>query len=659
MTDAIAHRGPDAAGAWFDPGPGIWLGHRRLSIIDLSPAGSQPMESTSGQLVIVFNGEIYNHQELRQELDGAKTRSWRGHSDTEVLLASLEEWGIEGALRRVVGMFAFALWNRAERTLTLARDRIGEKPLYYGKAGRAFVFASELKALRAHPAFDGSIDRDALALLLRYNYIPSPYCIYAGVRKLEPGTYLTVRADRTAGSPKPYWSLRSAGEAGQVEPFRGDDRQAIGELERLLRQAIRQQMVADVPLGAFLSGGIDSSSVVALMQAESSTPVRTFTIGFHEDEYNEAEHAKRVARHLRTDHTELYVTPQETRDVIPRLPVLYDEPFADSSQIPTFLVSQMARRDVTVSLSGDGGDELFAGYRRHVLTSRLWGALARTPLVLRRAVAAAILTTPAGKLDRGLRVLGGALPRAARAQLNGDRLRKGATVLTSASVAEVYRRIVTHWADPTAVVIGAREPLTVLSDPSLQPQLDGPIERMMALDTLTYLPDDILVKVDRAAMGVSLETRIPFLDHRVVEFACRLPLGFKLRGGVGKWVLRQVLSQYVPPSLTDRPKQGFGIPVGEWLRGPLREWAEDLLDERRLREDGYLRPEPIRKKWDQHQSLATNAQYSLWGVLMFQAWRAAQRDAATAQVTSSGVQDDRRPMGPRGGDSGRGMFADD
>ncbi|MET0395661.1 MAG: asparagine synthase (glutamine-hydrolyzing) [Longimicrobiaceae bacterium] len=617
MAGMLLHRGPDDGGTWADEAAGIALGHRRLSIVDLSSCGHQPMESAGGRYVVAFNGEIYNFQPLRRELEQRGHR-FRGHSDTEVLLAAVEAWGLEAALRRFVGMFAFALWDRERRSLFLARDRMGEKPLYYGWSGGVFLFGSELKALRGHPAWRGEIDRDSLALYLRYNYVPAPYSIYRGIAKLMPGTYAEVRPDAPGAHPQPvaYWSMGDVVEAGARDPFRGSDAEAEAALDELLRDAVRQQLMGDVPLGAFLSGGVDSSTVVALMQAQSARPVRTFTIGFHEDQFNEAEHAKAVAAHLGTDHTELYVTPREAMEVIPSLPSLYDEPFADSSQVPTFLVSQLARRSVTVSLSGDGGDELFGGYNRYFLGRRVWDRIRPVPRPLRRAAAGLVTRVAPAHWDRVNRML----PARLRQPQLADRLRKAAEVVGAPDPEAIYMRLVSQWMDPTALVPGSVEPLTTVTDRGAWPRLDDFTERMMYLDAVSYLPGDILAKVDRAAMGVSLETRVPLLDHRVVELAWRLPLGMKVRGGKGKWILRQVLHRYVPRELIERPKMGFGIPVGDWLRGPLRDWAEALLDERRLRGEGYFDPAPIRQRWREHLSGERDWQWALWSVLMFQAW---------------------------------------
>jgi asparagine synthase (glutamine-hydrolysing) len=630
MAEAIAHRGPDDLGVWWDALAGLGFAHRRLSIVDLSPAGHQPMFSASGRYVIAFNGEIYNHMALRSELEAMNCRaslamtetraSWRGYSDTETLLNCFDAWGIEATVKQSIGMFAFAVWDKQTRTLTLGRDRMGEKPLYYGWQGggneRVFLFGSELKALKAHPAFAADIDRGALCLLLRHNYIPAPYSIYQGIVKLEPGCLLTVSLAQPEPKVWKYWDMAQVARAGAASPFGGTADEAVDALEVLANDAVRQQMMADVPLGAFLSGGIDSSAVVALMQAKSSRPVKTFTIGFNEEGYNEAVNAKAVAQHLGTEHTELYVTPAQAMEVIPRLPSLYCEPFADSSQIPTFLVSQLAKQHVTVSLSGDAGDELFCGYNRYQLTEKLWRKLAPVPAPLRALVAKGITALSPSTWDS----LGGIFPGARHYAALGDKLHKGAGVLASATVDELYLGMVSHLRNPADWVIGGQEPPTHLT--GQRPELTGlgAVERMMALDVITYLPDDILVKVDRAGMGVSLESRVPFLDHRLVEFAWSLPLGYKLRDGQTKWPLRQVLYRYVPRELIDRPKMGFGVPLHDWLRGPLRGWAEALLDEARLQREGYFHPEPVRQMWAEHLSGKRNWMAQLWNVLMFQAW---------------------------------------
>jgi len=616
MGEAILHRGPDDFGIWHDNEAEVVLTHRRLSILDLSSAGHQPMISPSGQFVIVFNGEIYNHLDLREQLG---VSSWQGHSDSETLLAGIDAWGLEQTLLKCVGMFAFALWDREKKSLYLARDRIGEKPLYYGWQKDIFLFGSELKALKAHPSFEGEIDRGSIALQLRHNCIPAPYSIYNGIKKLLPGTFVKLTVDsqqfveRELPEPIFYWSLEETVNRGLDSVFEGGDSKAIITLDKLLSDSIRQQMIADVPLGAFLSGGVDSSAVVALMQKQSSLPVKTFSIGFNERNYDEAIYAKEVANYLGTDHTELYVAAQQAMDVIDRLPQLYDEPFSDSSQIPTFLVAEMARQHVKVSLSGDGGDELFGGYNRYFKTHLWWNKVNAIPKPIRHMISKGLLTIPPGVWDRAGYIVAG---------VSGNTVAKLAGVLSVEDGVSLYRYFTTHWDDPAAVVIGGKEGKTEVSDPSIE--LGHIAEQMMAMDTLTYLPDDILTKVDRAAMGVSLESRIPLLDHRVVEFAWQLPLSMKIRHGQGKWILRQLLYQYVPKKLIERPKMGFGVPIDSWLRGPLRDWAESLLGESRLRQEGYLYPAPIRKKWEEHLSGKRNWQYHLWDVLMFQAWLEAQ-----------------------------------
>ena len=626
MANTIIHRGPDDAGYWCDIEWRIGLGFRRLSIVDISPAGHQPMQSSSGRYVITFNGEIYNHQSLMQDLEAAaQAPGWCGHSDTETLLAGLDAWGIQGTVERAIGMFAFAVWDRQTHALTLARDRIGEKPLYYGWQGNAFLFGSELKALRAHPDFQGQIDRGALCLLMRHNCIPAPYSIYQGISKLQPGCLLTVSLQQREPKVWTYWSGAQVAERGVANTFAGSSDQAVDELEILLKDAVGMQMMADVPLGAFLSGGVDSSTVVALMQAQSPRPVKTFSIGFREADYNEAEYAKAVALHLGTDHTELYVTPEDAMEVIPRLSGLYDEPFADSSQIPTFLVSQLARQHVTVCLSGDAGDELFCGYHRYWRTAMLWLLLSGVPMPLRKLVQQISTNVSPQTLNRMAGAMGSLLPRSARMMNVGEELHNVASVLTSNSANALYLAFVSQWRDPASFVLRGHEPPTLLM--GNVPALHGldDMQRMMTLDLLTYLSDDILAKLDRAAMGVSLETRVPFLDHRVAAFAWRLPISMKRRNGQGKWALRQVLYKYVPKNLIERPKKGFSIPVDSWLRGPLREWAEDLLDERRLQEEGYFNPAPIRRKWEEHVTGQRNWQHHLWNVLMFQAWLERER----------------------------------
>ena len=621
MSAALRHRGPDEDGSWIDFEIGVALAHRRLSILDLTDAGRQPMVSASGRYVIAYNGEIYNHLTLREELaTSGRAPSWRGHSDTESLLAAVEAWGLQDALERSVGMFALALWDRKERTLSFARDRLGEKPLYYGRCGKALLFGSGLSALAKFPGWQPKIDRDSLALYLRHNNIPGPRTIYEGIYKLKPGTLAVTKNPLSEPLEITYWAPPQPVDhlAGRVQTTLPG---AAEELERLLHASIAGQMIADVPLGAFLSGGIDSSAVVALMQMQASGRVKTFSIGFHESGFDEAPHARAVAKHLGTDHTELYVTPAEARDVIPLLPQIYDEPFADSSQIPTYLVSRLARREVTVALSGDGADELFGGYNRYHLGRRAWQELCIAPRAVRAAISRAILGVRPERWNALTRPLATLLPNRMRQGNLGHKLHRLAEVMGASDFKALYRMLVSHWTHPASVVLGATElPGTVGGRPWPPVAETNPVQWMMDCDLVSYLPDDILVKVDRAAMAVSLETRAPYLDHRLVEFAARLSPELKVRGGTGKRVLREVLYRHVPRELVERPKMGFGVPIDSWLRGPLRAWAEDLLDESRLRRDGYFDPMPIRQKWNEHLSGARNWQYLLWDVLVFQAW---------------------------------------
>ena len=631
MSDALAHRGPDGSGVWTDARVGVALGHRRLAVIDPSAEGSQPMKSRSGRYVVVFNGEIYNFRALRRELESLG-ETFRGHSDTEVLLASIERWGLVPTLERSNGMFSFALWDAADRALHFSRDRLGEKPLYYGSPDGHLLFASELKAFKRVDGFSPSIDRGALTLLLRHKYIPAPHSIYQGVKKLAPGTLLTLRQRDgfRLNDPVPYWTARDAVDRGLRTPFGGSFEDATDELDALLGDAVETRLEADVPLGAFLSGGIDSSTVVALMQSRTGEPVKTFTVSLGDAAFDESASAKRVATHLGTDHTELHVSAADALQTIDRLPQLYDEPFSDSSQIPTFLISEQARRHVTVALSGDGGDELFGGYNRHAWVERIARRTQWMPWRARRLTAAAIKRVSPSAWDRAFGATRAALPKAMRHRVPGDKMQKLADVLAAKDAADMYRTLVSHWAQPSQVVVDAEEPLTLLTDRATWPALPTLTEQIMYLDAVTYLPDDILAKVDRASMGVSLEVRVPLLDHRVFEFVCSLPLNFKVAGGSGKRVLRAVLRRYVPAELTERPKSGFSIPLAAWLRGPLRDWAESLLDPTRIAADGLMQPEPIRRAWTEHLSGRSNNAYQLWDVLMLNAWIDGNRRDALA-----------------------------
>jgi asparagine synthase (glutamine-hydrolysing) len=635
MADTLRHRGPDSDGVWVDAPAGVALGFRRLAIIDLSAAGNQPMVSGSGRFVITYNGELYNFKELRREVEqsGQQPVAFRGQSDTEVMLRCFDRWGVKASLPRFNGMFAFAVWDRQERTLHLSRDRMGEKPLYYGWADQTFLFGSELKALCAHPDFHGEISRDALMLYMRHNCVPAPHSIFRGIYKLRPGTLLSVPS--VPGSnpkPAPYWSLQEAVARGNAKPFVGTAEEAVDQLDTLLKDAVKIRMLADVPLGAFLSGGVDSSTITALMQAQSSAAVKTFTIGLHESAYNEAQSAAAVARHLGTEHTELYVTPDEALAVIPKLPTMYDEPFADSSQVPTFLLSQMARRYVTVGLSGDGGDELFGGYNRHVWTNRIWDAVRWLPLSARSSLAGGIRSVTPKTWDRLWHICSPFLPAEAKQRNPGLKLHKIAGMLPVKTEGALYQRHISHWQDPAEVVVGGTEAEYLASMEDIREQVPDSTQAMMFLDTVTYLPDDILVKVDRASMAASLEARVPFLDHRVVEFAWSLPSALKINDGQGKWLLRQLLYRYVPQQLVDRPKTGFGIPLGTWLQGPLRDWAEALLDDGRLQREGFFKPAPIRELWTSHLAGRGFWQYHLWDVLMFQAWLEASPQLSCGKV---------------------------
>ncbi|MGZ5812916.1 MAG: asparagine synthase (glutamine-hydrolyzing) [Xanthobacteraceae bacterium] len=617
MIETVRHRGPDAGEVWVEAEGGVALGQRRLAIIDLSPGGAQPMHSADRRFVITFNGEIYNYRDIRGELQAAG-HPMRSDSDTEVLLEACALWGVEAAIERAIGMFAFALWDRKTRSLILARDRLGIKPLYYAATPERVLFASQLKAFRPTPHWKPTIDADAVVGYLRHAYIAQPRTIYREAEKLAPGHILTLR-EGSMPSPKCFWDLRAIAIAGQRRNDPAPDAQeATDRLDGLLRDSVKLRMIADVPLGAFLSGGIDSSTVVALMQAQSTRPVKTFSIGFHEGGYDEAHCAKQVAAHLGTDHTEFYVEPRHALEVIPHLADWFDEPFADPSQIPTYLVSELTRKHVTVALSGDGGDELFAGYNRYVWAERLARAVNLVPRPLRGASATALRALAPQTWNR----LFAFVPASWRPALPGDKLHKITTLLDNPQPDAIYRRLVSQWERPDEIAAAGQEPRGPLWDPTIAQDFPDLVPRMQFLDMITYLPDDILTKVDRATMAVGLEGRVPLLDHRVVAYSWSLPLEFKLRGGRSKWLLRQVLDRYVPRPLIDRPKMGFGVPIDAWLRGPLREWAESLLTPARLASDGFVRVEPVRRAWQEHLDGSRNWQYPLWTVLMLQAWRA-------------------------------------
>ena len=610
MAGTLSHRGPDAHGLWADAEAGVVLGHTRLSIVDLSPAGAQPMVSSCGACVISYNGEVYNARDLRPELE-ARGRRFKGHSDTEVLVEAIAEWGVWPTVERLIGMFAFALWDRRDRTLSLIRDRLGIKPLYYGRQNGRLVFASELKAFEVLPGWRPELNRDALAAYLRLAYVPSPHSIYRGIEKLEPGHVATINANGDVAMSA-FWSVGKAAERGKSAQFNVSDREATDTLELLLGDAVGRRLVADVPLGAFLSGGVDSSTVAAMMRMRSNAPVRTYSIGFKEEGFDEAPHARAVAAHLGTEHSELYVSPVEAQAVIPELPTIYDEPFADSSQVPTYLLSKLTREHVTVALSGDGGDELFAGYTRH----RFARAASKMPASVGRALACGLGVAGPALWERVFSLL----PARRRPRLAAEKMHKAAA-LFRAGDENGYRSLVSAWDDPESLVNGGKEPNGPIFNAAIARALPDPLDRMQYLDTITYLPDDILTKVDRASMAVALEVRVPILDHRIVEFSWRLPARFKMRGGRGKWLLRQVLYRHVPKELIERPKSGFAIPLGTWLRGPLRGWAEELLSEKRLAQGGLLNPAPIRARWLEHLEGTRNWHASLWTVIMFQAWR--------------------------------------
>ena len=634
MAGTLRHRGPDADGVWSDPDAGIGLGHTRLSIIDLSAAGAQPMASSCGRMVIVYNGEIYNSDDLQRELKTSGRVRFQGHSDTEVIVEACAQWGIKKVIQRLIGMFAIAIWDRKTATLSLVRDRLGIKPLYWGQVGGGIVFGSELKSIRAYPGFDPALDRSALAAYMRLGHVPAPHSIYVGVSKLEPGTMLTVACGNEPRIER-FWDLEAVATQGQRHPRDLSDEDAVNEGEALIRDAVRRRMISDVPLGAFLSGGVDSSTVVALKQAESDRPVRTYSIGFDDPAYDEAPAAAAVARHLGTDHTELYVDAERARAVIPGLADVYDEPFADSSQIPTSLVSAMTRGHVTVALSGDGGDEVFAGYNRYILGDAARRRMNGLPLFMRNGLARMIRGVPFSTWNR----LTNLLPQSFLPSHPGQKLHKLADILTAQEDMEIYRRLVSCWPDPALIVPGATPPPHPAWDNTAAHNMPTFIERMQLIDSLSVLPDDMLTKVDRASMAVGLEVRVPLLDHRLIEFAWSLPRRMRVRGREGKWLLRRILERHVPRTVTSRTKKGFSLPIGTWLQGPLRDWAEDLLDPTSLAQDGLLNPAPVRAAWQAHLKGDKNMSNQIWSILMFQAWRrqwlAPKEETRTTAVRQS------------------------
>ena len=630
MTFALEHRGPDDNGIWQDQNTGVFLGHQRLSIIDLSKAGHQPMQSHSGRYVLSFNGEIYNHLELRGELKkNDPLIKWKSNSDTETLLEAIEFWGIEKAIKKFDGMFAFCLWDKKNHCLTLVRDRLGEKPLYYGWHGmgenKVFLFGSELKALKKHPDFSNEIDKDAIALQFRYNYIPDPYSIYKNIYKLLPGHYLQLTEKNLKKNDLPdsitYWSLVQTAMSGVSNSFNKSEVEIQNELESQLKLTVKKQMISDTPLGAFLSGGTDSSLVVSLMQSQSNSPIKTFTIGFDDTDFNEAQYAKKIANHIGTDHTEMYISPKEAMNVIPKLTKMYDEPFSDSSQIPAFLISQLAKQQVKVALTGDGGDELFCGYNRYNFGEKLWNSSRATPAGLRKIFSIGIQLVSQKNWDKILKYL----PIINQYNNLGDKLHKGARALDAKTIFDFYLLLCSHWHKSNEVVLNSEETSIISNKLRQQIETLNKQQQMMVFDFLTYLPGDILVKVDRASMASSIETRAPFLDHKLIEYAWKIPHRLKNKNGQGKWILKEILKQYVPKNLTERPKMGFGVPIGTWLRGSLKDWAENLLDEKKMQEEGFLNSKLIKKKWKEHISGKKNWQHDLWDILMFQAWIREQR----------------------------------
>lgn len=615
MVHAINHRGPDNRGIWLNQSNSVGFAHARLSILDLSSAGHQPMHSSCNNLVMIFNGEIYNHVEIRSELEKIQKRDWQGHSDTETLLAAIEHWGLDTTLKKSKGMFALAIWDKKKKILSLVSDRMGEKPIYYGWINGQFVFASELKALKKFPNFSNQIDQDALTLFLRFNSIPSPYSIYKDIYKLEQGQVIQFHLDSWTINKSNYWSTEEEVIASNLNKLKGSSQRIITKLDEVLTNAVTSQMLSDVPLGAFLSGGIDSSSIVAIMQANSNEKINTFSIGFYDDNYDEAKHAKEIAQYIGTNHHEMYVSEKHALDVIPNLPNIYDEPFADSSQIPTYLLSKFAKEHVTVALSGDAGDELFGGYNRYVFAKNIFSKISKTPVFFKSALSGAIRSISEEKWNRYLNgILGKKYANI------GVKLNKVANILNANSISDLQFRLASQIQNPSDWLNYSSDVKTKLDDDIERFQGLDHIEKMLAYDLITYLPTDILTKVDRAAMSVSLETRLPFLDRDVIRFSSSMPINLKIRNGVTKWALREVLYKYVPKELVNKPKMGFAVPLAAWLRGPLRDWGESMLNEKRLSQEGYFDVEFVRNKWLKHLSCKENHEHQLWNVLMFQAW---------------------------------------
>ena len=614
MSKNIIHRGPDSSGIWLDEESRLGLAHQRLSVLDLTKAGHQPMISRNNRYVIAYNGEIYNHLLLRKELKNSRQiSSWKGSSDTETLLSCIQEWGLKETLSRIEGMFSFALWDRKNRELTLTRDRIGEKPLYYGWQNSTFLFASELKALKVHPSFEGKLDKSSIDEYLRFNYVPGPNSIYKGIKKLPPGTFLTVSLDKKEPSlPIPYWNLLDVVKKGEENTFKGNDLQAVDKLEELLTSVVSQQLISDVPLGAFLSGGIDSSLIVAIMQKVSANPISTFTVAFKEKGFNEAIYAKGVANYLGTDHKEIQVTSHDALKTIPEMPKLFDEPFSDSSQIPTYLISKLAKENVTVSLSGDAGDELFGGYNRYVSAMSLASTFYKLPLSMQKILHSSLSLIPLNSLQK--------IGNLSNIDQLDSKFKKALIIMNSHNFQDMYLNLISSVPSSSNFVLNSANRKPFVLQKEKWPSFRDFESCMMYLDTLTYLPDDILTKVDRSAMGISLETRIPFLDPKIIEFAWALPLNMKIRNGKGKWILRKLLNKLVPAKLTDRPKKGFAIPLGDWLKGPLREWSEDLLDPHKIKEQGIFDSSEIINKWNDHLKGSNDWHGFLWSVLMFQSW---------------------------------------